>query len=262
MTASAKMYVVAHKPFRAKALPNYRTIAVGKYVSIADGVEVLADNTGDNISEKNFSYCELTALYWFWKNDFQSRYVGLSHYRRYFCSSILTQLLGRAVSVKKLIKILRTADIVVPKKFVWSNRTVRRNYYDFGCGYSHDLDTVRDIIAERSPEYLDAYDELLDGNSAHYLNMFFASKQVCDDYCRWLFDLLAEAERRIDISDYTDAERRVFGYLSELLINVWIRTNRLTVVELPVLRAEESMLKRIKGVSKELRSMCFGRAFS
>lgn len=41
------------------------------------------DNTGDNISDRNRQMCELTAMYWIWKNA-DAEVVGIEHYRRRF----------------------------------------------------------------------------------------------------------------------------------------------------------------------------------
>ena len=80
-----KILVACHK-----ADPNirqddiYMPIQVGKALHPELDLGFQCDNTGDNISEKNGSYCELTALYWAWKNLKDVDYIGLCHYRRYF----------------------------------------------------------------------------------------------------------------------------------------------------------------------------------
>lgn len=87
------IYVVAHKQYLAPHLDDgYKTIYVGdKIREFAEKRKFLTDSNKeynqDNISEKNASYCELTALYWIWKNDNVSFYIGLNHYRRYFLSA-------------------------------------------------------------------------------------------------------------------------------------------------------------------------------
>ena len=76
------MIVAAHKAYRMPEDPMYLPLHVGKAgKSLELGFQ--GDDTGDNISEKNPEYCELTGLYWAWKN-LDADYIGLSHYRRYF----------------------------------------------------------------------------------------------------------------------------------------------------------------------------------
>ena len=81
------IYIAAHKKFNVPQLDNYAVLQVG-----AQGKEnlgYLQDNTGDNISYKNPNFCELTGLYWIWKNC-DDEYKGLVHYRRYFGKSNLS----------------------------------------------------------------------------------------------------------------------------------------------------------------------------
>ena len=73
--------VAAHKPYAMPNDPLYLPLHVG-----AEGKEPFGftgDNTGDHISAKNPTFCELTGLYWAWKN-LDADYIGLAHYRRHF----------------------------------------------------------------------------------------------------------------------------------------------------------------------------------
>ena len=64
--------------------------------------------------------------------------------------------------------------------------------------------------------------------------MFVTGNKLFQNYCKWLFAILFEAEDRIDLRDYTEQEARIFGYLSEILLNVWVLKNRLKVKYVPV----------------------------
>ena len=75
-----KILVAAHKQYWMPEDSVYLPLHVG-----AEGKPDLGytkDNTGENISAKNPNFCELTGLYWAWKN-LEADYVGLVHYRRY-----------------------------------------------------------------------------------------------------------------------------------------------------------------------------------
>ena len=78
-----KIYVVCHKPSYVPENPYLYPIQVGTALSKSPLEGMLHDNEGDNISDRNKSYCELTAQYWAWKNE-DADYYGFFHYRRYF----------------------------------------------------------------------------------------------------------------------------------------------------------------------------------
>ena len=69
--------------------------------------------------------------------------------------------------------------------------------------------------------------------------MFVMKKQLFDEYCSWLFSILFELEKRIDISGYNQYEARVFGFISERLFNVWLEKQQLKVKEVPVVNLEK-----------------------
>ena len=83
MGNKCKIYIVTHKKFKPPVDPMYVPIQVGKQ-NTKKNLNILSDDTGDNIAYKNANYCELTALYWIWKNEMQADIIGMCHYRRYF----------------------------------------------------------------------------------------------------------------------------------------------------------------------------------
>lgn len=87
------------------------------------------------------------------------------------------------------------------------------------------------MIVDKYPEYLDAFDQMMKRTSAHMFNMFVMKKELFNEYASWLFDILTQVEKQIDISEYSVQEARVFGYLAERLMDVWILTNHFKYTE-------------------------------
>lgn len=236
MEKNIKVIVAAHKKYQMPDEKMYIPVQVG-----AEGNETIEgytqDNTGDNISSKNPYFCELTGLYWAWKN-LDADYKGLVHYRRYFTKAkripkeenekfriILTQ--------NDAESILENADVILPKK---------RNYYieNLYSHYEHTmyvepLDETRKIIEEKYPKYLEEFDKLHKRTSAHMFNMFIMKKEILNEYCTWLFDILFELEKRTDASKYESFHARFYGRVSELLLDVWINKNGIKYEEVKVM---------------------------
>ena len=72
----------------------------------------------------------------------------------------------------------------------------------------------------------------------HHFNMFVMRKELLEHYCTWLFDILFELERELDISHYSDNDKRVFGFVSERLLDAWLVTNRIHFQELDIVYLE------------------------
>ena len=212
----------------------------------------IGDNTGDNISAKNANYCELTGLYWAWKN-LKCDYIGLCHYRRYFANKKL--LTNNQEKKKEVIlhrtdyeKLLQEYDVILPVKRNYYIETVRSQYE-----HAHnkcDLDETEKIIAEFYPEYSEAFAKVMDRTKLHILNMFVMKKALFDEYCSWLFSILFELEKRIDITNYNQYEARVFGFIAERLFNVWLEKQQLKVKEMPVVNLEK--VNWVKKINKFL----------
>ena len=189
-----------------------------------------------NISAKNKNYCELTALYWAWKNiktlypDIE--YVGLCHYRRYFdfdepaftfgeeTFKPVCEVTSYKVDKKKLERILQNYSIIIRKrKFL--QHSVQTAYN--GGHVSGDMRTLIKVISELHPEYLQSViDVWLCGNKFTGGNLAIMRWDLFESYCEWLFSLLSECEKRIDISTYSAGQARIFGYMGERLLDVWV----------------------------------------
>lgn len=230
-----KVIVATHKKYQMPNDDIYLPIHVG-----AEGKESIgyqADNVGENISNKNSYFCELTGLYWAWKN-LNADYIGLSHYRRHFtcCKNIPKKeedkfeiLLNR----EQVEKILETTDIILPKK----RKYYIENLYDHykHTMYIEPLDETRRIIEEQCPEYLTEFDKLHKRTSAHMFNMFIMKREYLDKYCDWIFKILFELEQRVKPEQYDSFHARYLGRISELLFDVWINTNNLKYEEIKVI---------------------------
>lgn len=236
------IYVVAHKEFILPVEDDfYSVIYVGeKMERYAEENGELSDRKGlDNIAYKNPFYCELTALYWIWKNDKKTDPVGLNHYRRYFFADGQKRvLLGNNAETN-----LKERDVILPKP-IKLRCTVERFYARAG-GYQKDLLAVRHIINECYPEYVFSMDEFLGGHYMSYGNMFVMRRQDFELYCEWLFDILFRVEGGMDMTGYTASEARVYGYLGELLLNIFVRRNNFKVKYLEVFNTEKMSLGNI-----------------
>ena len=167
----------------------------------------------------------MTGLYWAWKNV-KADYIGLAHYRRHFSNG---QLVGdkkeRIATQKDIEKELQGIDILLPTP---RNYWIETNYSQYAhAHHAIDLDKTREILEEQYPEYLLAWDNSMKKTSGHRFNMFIMKNDKFDAYCSWLFDILFTLENRLDISSYNKNDSRVFGFVSERLLDVWIKTNKM-----------------------------------
>ena len=176
-------------------------------------------------------------MYWAWKN-LNADYIGLSHYRRHFtCSKKIPKTEQKKFKIllnsEQANELLNDVDILLPKK----RKYYIENLYDH---YKHTmfiepLDETRNIIEEQCPEYLQEFDKLHKRTSSHMFNMFVMKKEYLDQYCEWLFKILFELEKRVDPKQYDSFQARYLGRVSELLLDVWINTNKLNYKEVKVI---------------------------
>jgi hypothetical protein len=222
--------VASHKAYPMPEDPMYLPVfagAAGANTPLPDGFAL--DNQGENISAKNRYYCELTCLYYGWKNLTYDA-MGLAHYRRHFMESKRRK--SRVLTESRAQALLQQTDCILPNK---------RRYF-IETNYSHyvhahnaaGMDKALEIIREHYPQYAKAADTVMNRTWAHMFNMFIMKKALCDRYCSWLFELLGRLERELDITDWDKSEQRVFGYVAELMTDVFLLAHNISYIECPV----------------------------
>ena len=245
-----RIIVATHKPYWMPEDKVYLPVHVG-----AEGKKSLGyqpDNSGENISGKNPNYCELTGLYWAWKNQ-DADYIGLAHYRRHFSNGKLWgDKKQKVITGIQLQKLLQKTDVLLPKpRHYW----IESNYSHYAhAHHAEDLDRTREILQEKYPEYISAFDRSMNKRSGHRFNMFVMKKTLFCQYCEWLFDILFELEKRLDISTYSKNDSRVFGFVSERLLDVWIETNHVPYKNQPYVFLENQnwLIKGARFIERKL----------
>lgn len=251
---TVRIVVAAHKPYPMPADDIYLPLQVGAALKKDEEGRPLrfgyaADDTGENISELNPGFSELTALYWAWKN-LREDYIGLVHYRRHFgfgrrkCRRVEDALKGR-----ELIPLLKRYAVFVPKKRWYVIETLYSHYAH--THYAGHLDITREILKMTAPAYLASFDRVMKQRWGYMFNMAIMRRDVLDRYAAWLFPILFALLKRLsadkDTSELDAYQGRLYGRVSELLLNVWldfeIREGRLLrgkILELPYFNTEKT----------------------
>lgn len=217
-----KILVAAHKNYKMPKDDIYLPIFVGKSLHPDVNHSFQGDNEGINISKKNATYNELTAIYWGWKNlDLDA--MGLVHYRRYLSLNHKKDL-EDVLSTEQVNNLLNNYDIILPQKRRYYIETNKSHYL-----HAHERDpfyVMESVVKTDYPEYSQSWDRVMKRTWAHMFNMFIMKKQPLDEYCSWMFEVLNKVEKQTDISQYSQYEKRVYGFLSELLLDVWLEKNQ------------------------------------
>ena len=208
-----KILVACHK-----ADPNirqnevYMPIQVGKAVHSDLDLGFQCDNTGDNISEKNGSYCELTALYWAWKNLKDVDFIGLAHYRRYL-----------DIEEKDMKKDLLSGKIIIPEEYVSpiSNFEKLVSFIGYEDAYIM-IDSILELYPEMRQSIIGYF---FNSNKYSVFNMLITDANTFNRYCEFLFNILGLVEKRIIKSGY-NRQRRTLGYMGEILLGLWLYENK------------------------------------
>ena len=250
-----KIIVATHKKYKMPKDNIYLPLHVGAECKEKFGF--IGDNTGENISIKNPFWCELTGLYWAWKN-LNYDYLGIVHYRRHFKGKNKSNdNFEKIITRQEIEQLLKQTDIILPKKRHYFIETLYSHYEH--THYIRDLQKTKEILEQKYPQYLDPFNIVMNRKSAHMFNMFIMKKELVNSYCKFIFDILFELEKQTDVENYNKYQKRLYGYISELLLDVWIEKNKFNYIEVPVLNMEKT--NWLKKGSCFLAAKFFGKKY-
>ncbi len=216
-----KIYMMTHRKCAVPGDGIYIPMQVGS--ALHEYLGYLRDDTGENISEKNPCYSELTGMYWMWKNEHQADILGICHYRRFLIDADENLLNSGEIE-----NILSEYDLITTRQI-----QLNCTYYDGFAADHHqkDIDAVADVIRQFEPAYYDTFMRTVHDSKTYFGNMMITSKKVFSKYAEWLFGIFDRAEKKINTDGYNGYEKRVYGFISEILLLVWTRVNKIRVYE-------------------------------
>lgn len=241
---SVKIIITTHKKYQMPTDGMYLPIHVG--ATGKDNIEdYQRDDEGENISSLNPYFCELTGLYWAWKN-LDADYIGLAHYRRHFSSNPHSKDIWDGILKKRDIENdLGRIKVFVPQKRRYYIESLYSHYAH--THYILQLDETRKIIEKRCPEYLESLDKICKRRWGYMFNMMIMECGLFDDYCSWLFPILFELRNRLGEKGLTPFHSRYYGRIGEIIFNAWLeaqinaeRIKRSEIKEIPLVHMEKT----------------------
>lgn len=241
-----KLLVCCHQQTEVPEHPLLIPLQVGAALADVHFPGFVQDDTGDNISVENRSYCELTAQYWAWKN-IKADYYGFFHYRRYLYPNTVvkrpyriecrpTKALLDMLGYGRFPELIQKYDVILPKGEDM-HIPVREHYGKAPFHHSQDLNQIEKIIQTDYPEYTEAMEQYLSNSVCYFGNIFIMKRDLFYPYCTWLFSIMDEFDASSAHSGYTAQEQRVNGYLAERLLGVYVtqmrRDSTVKILELP-----------------------------
>ncbi len=205
------IYIITHIPYKHDIQSYYETLKVG---------DMFDRPEQENINHLNKYINELTGLYQLWKN-YHDKYLGLAHYRRRLGID------GHVLGYLEGIDILKNYDVILAKQMGFGDTLYEFMARDFKNEIGR-FNRYIDIICDEDMKYF-----LRTEHNLYPRNMFFAKKELIDQYCEWLFPKIIPAAEMFK-QEKTD-HPRMLGYLSERFLTYWVKSQELKVYEAEVI---------------------------
>lgn len=241
--SDVRIFVSCHKEVDTYKSDILTPVQVGAEKAKSKYPWAYQDDSGENISNLNPMYCELTAQYWAWKN-MDCDWYGFCHYRRYFNFSTHTfdeNPFGEVIdgfidedsqkryclTDEQITEAIKDYDIITTKfqdlkDFPGDFHTPIEHWRAAPSLYDRDLELLGEIVAQKYPEYSETYKSYMNNSKTCFGNMFIMKKDIFFQYCEWLFDILSEFENRYKPKNYSRESLRTVGHLAERLLNVFV----------------------------------------
>lgn len=247
--------IATHKEYQFPNDQMYLPVYVGAAGKKIKGYQ--SDDDGENISYLNPYFCELTGAYWAWKN-LKADYLGLVHYRRYFCVKYHPHDVWNSILKYEDIKNdLGRIKVFIPKKRRYWIETLYSHYAH--THYILQLDETRRIIEEKYPEYIKSFDKVCKQRWGYMFNMIIIERKLYSEYCSWLFDILFELRTRLGEEGLTPFHQRYYGRISEIIFNVWL-TEQINIGEIKKAEIKEMPIVHIEKVDWLKKGIAFMKA--
>ncbi len=213
-TGDVSLAIYEVKNHRDKQLFNHpalfpfeRSIQAGAALT-DERIAPFTDDEGDNISIKNHMYCEMSAVYWIWKNE-KHDWVGIEHYRRH--------LLVRPEMIKPGIDaFLPLPYLCYPNEASQFRRFINEKVFN----------SFLRALSELHPENIESYRAIIYGKYQYTYNLICARWDVFDEYCSWFFNITEYMEKTMGEEVPDLKETRAFSYIAEVLTNIFFLSNR------------------------------------
>lgn len=243
----AQIFVLTHKKADVKDNLLFTPVLGGAYASHVFDYD-LRDDLGENISHFNSLYCENTSTFWIaiHMNDPRLKYIGQCAYRRMFDFDEYTDF----------DKYFKDYDIILPKA-IELHKTTIEHYKEWHC--LSDLEDMLALIEEKYPDYKDDIARFREQTTLYNGNDFIMKREDYIDYCKFFFPLANEWLIRHNIRGLADVDKyvsekfrqgeyqkfdveeqaiyyqkRIIGFLSERILNIYILHNFKNIFISPV----------------------------
>ena len=225
-------------------------IQTGRAISDEIFEDMLGDDDGENISEKNERYIELTAQYWVWKNYEKvgnPEYAGFMHYRRqfifdptlkhldiiwlptsrfFFLDGFCENFMDHFSEDKILPHLEDEPDCIAFKRVdtlkIAGQTNMKDHFFKAMPAQKKEVFEALEKVMENNAEYKDTFNEFKNNHYMFCCNSFIMKKDLFFEYSEFLFSVLEQVDNLVDSSKYNRKQRRFLGYIGEYLLSVFI----------------------------------------